>query len=119
MTVDDESGQVEQLREHHTEMHRRRYGSPFMGAQAVIEAKLAQLLHDHGFAEAKRGIEIAFTHRQCEWIKTDHVGVLLRPEKWNQHIKPLLTSKGTGAAVRGEQSEFGERPEGKGHRRVW
>lgn len=118
--ADREAVELAELLEDHNRLYSVRFpGQAYMGAPAVIEAKLKVLLHDHGLVLAKSALELVFTHKQCQWIKTQHVDLLNDPKKWEKHIKPLLTVAAAKVAGRGEQSEFGARPEGKGNRRVW
>ena len=119
-TADVEAVELAELFVDYNRLYSVRFpGQAYLGAPAVMQAKLKVLLHDHGLPVSKRALELVFTHKQCEWIKTQHVDLLNDPKKWDKHLKPLLavvTTRGTG---KGEQSEFGARPEGKGNRRVW
>lgn len=118
-----EEEQVGELVATHSRAYSVRFpGMVYMGAEAVIRSKPSVLLHDHGFDTAKRALEIVFTHPQCQWVKDKHVDLLNDQKRWNKHIQPILsvvTTVRSGVAGKGEQSEFGARPEGKGSRRVW
>ena len=117
MTAEEETAHVAELRAIHTKLYERKMQQPFTGSAAAMEGKLVILLHDHGFQNAKKGLEIVFTHEQCKWVKNGHVDLLLKADKWEKHILPLLNFK--LSVSRGEQSEFGDRPDGEGFRRVW
>ena len=111
-----DEAQIQALIELHGRMYQKRMRHLFTGNVIMLRSKLEVLLLTYGFEDAKKGLTVLFTHKQCEWIANNHIDIALKAGKWDQHIRPYLNER---PGSKGEQSEFGERPEGKGARQVW
>ena len=117
MTDTEESAHVAELMAKYKELYQGRFRTPFKGVDSTLETMIRSLVHEHGVESTKKALILVFTHADLAWIKNDHLGLVSRPNQWAKHIAPLLVAPASRS--RGEQAEFGERPEGKGYRRIW
>lgn len=67
---------------------------------------------------ALRAVELVFTSKDLKWVKSGELAFLMNPKTWAKHIVPALNSVNR-ETIGGEQSEYGDRPDGAGYQRVW
>jgi hypothetical protein len=98
------------------DLHERKHGRGVVPPVGQVEALIDRA---GGEEQAAKAVEAMFSP-DLQWVKDGEMTFLLNPRLFEKHVIPAMSRVGKKAAAkRGEQSEYGDRPDGSGHRKVW
>ena len=83
-----------------------------------LELDLLQtVFRKRGLVDAQRAVVLVH-NEDFRWVRNDKLSFLINDATWNKHLVPAMAQQAL-PLQRGEQAEFGPRPDGSGYRREW